>query len=128
MPAIMNKLPLNVAWLIRWKMAANIANENNASFTWNVIAPAPRSDMIKPSWLTVENARMAFKSVCFTAKSEPQNNVSKPIPVTSQIHTSDTTKIGVNRATRYNPALTIVAECKYALTGVGATIASGNQM
>ena len=34
---------------------------------------------------------------------------------------------GANRATRYTPALTIVAECRYVLTGVGATIAPGSQ-
>ena len=34
---------------------------------------------------------------------------------------------GVIRATRYTPAFTIVAECRYALTGVGACIAFGSQ-
>ncbi len=35
---------------------------------------------------------------------------------------------GVNRSNKKIPAFTIVAECKYALTGVGAAIALGNQI
>jgi hypothetical protein len=35
--------------------------------------------------------------------------------------------IGVILAMRYTPAFTIVAECRYALTGVGASIAFGSQ-
>ncbi|MNL37088.1 hypothetical protein D3C87_1592100 [compost metagenome] len=35
--------------------------------------------------------------------------------------------MGVKRASRKIPALTIVAECRYADTGVGAFIAPGNQ-
>ncbi len=34
---------------------------------------------------------------------------------------------GSNRASRYTPAFTMVAECRYALTGVGAAIAFGSQ-
>lgn len=34
---------------------------------------------------------------------------------------------GCRRASRNTPALTIVAECRYADTGVGAAIACGNQ-
>src|SRR5690606_36267710 len=41
-------------------------------------------------------------------------------------HTACSAKAGAQRATRYTPALTIVAECRYALTGVGATIAPGS--
>ena len=42
-------------------------------------------------------------------------------------HRSRSANAGARRATRYTPALTIVAECRYALTGVGATIAPGSQ-
>ena len=85
-------------------------------------------DIIIPNCETVENARIPFKSCCFVAFNEAQNSVIKPTKVIVHIHPSDTANNGVKRATRYNPALTIVAECKYALTGVGASIASGNQM
>ena len=34
---------------------------------------------------------------------------------------------GAKRATRYIPALTMAAECRYAETGVGAAIAPGSQ-
>src|SRR5687767_10141611 len=36
-------------------------------------------------------------------------------------------KTGVNLASRYMPALTMVAECRYVETGVGAFMAPGNQ-
>ena len=63
---------------------------------------------------------MAFK--------DAQKSVIRPTKVIVQIHPCDIAKSGVTRATKYNPAFTIVAECRYALTGVGASIASGNQI
>ena len=46
--------------------------------------------------------------------------------ITTGRQSSDPAKIGANQATRITPAFTIVAECRYALTGVGAAIAPGS--
>ena len=42
-------------------------------------------------------------------------------------HPGESAKPGVSRATRYTPAFTIAAACRYALTGVGAAMAPGSQ-
>src|SRR5699024_12595492 len=60
--------------------------------------------------------------------NDPQQSVRIPIMLTIIKNHSYPENIGENLATKYIPAFTIVAECKYALTGVGASIASGNQM
>ena len=44
-------------------------------------------------------------------------------PIKSKVHDRE----GVNRKMRYTPAVTRVEECTSAETGVGATIAAGNQ-
>jgi hypothetical protein len=44
-----------------------------------------------------------------------------------QNHSEVPASTGQRRARRNTPALTIVAECRYAETGVGAAIAFGNQ-
>jgi hypothetical protein len=53
--------------------------------------------------------------------------VSAPPPATVQSQTSVLLKIGLSRASKYTPALTMVAEWRYALTGVGASMALGSQ-
>ena len=50
-----------------------------------------------------------------------------PAPHTSQKNKSVPASAGHRRASRNTPAFTIVAECKYADTGVGAAIACGSQ-
>ena len=42
-------------------------------------------------------------------------------------HAGESANPGVIRATRYTPAFTMAAACRYALTGVGAAIAPGSQ-
>ncbi len=74
------------------------------------MAPIPSIAIIIPNWDTVENASIPFKSCCFVAFSEAQNNVIKPTSVTVHTQPCDAAKIGVIRAIKYNPALTIVAE------------------
>jgi hypothetical protein len=53
--------------------------------------------------------------------------VAAPAAVTAVVQSAVAPRIGVIRASRYTPAFTIVAECRYALTGVGAAIAFGSQ-
>src|SRR5699024_12599823 len=76
----------------------------------------------------VDNTIIEFKTLCLISVKEHQNKVIKPIKLTAQIQIASPPKTGVKRATIYIPAFTIVAECKYALIGVGASIASGNQI
>ncbi len=75
----------------------------------------------------VEYARMRFRSVSTTARYDPPIIVSAPATVSAPVQSAVPPRSGVIRATRYTPALTIVAECRYALTGVGACIAFGSQ-
>ena len=53
--------------------------------------------------------------------------VAAPATVTAVVHTGVDPTMGVILAMRYTPAFTIVAEWRYALTGVGASIAFGSQ-
>src|SRR5687768_4565907 len=89
--------------------------------------PTPRSIVKTPSALTVEYARMRLRSVSCTDRYAPTTIVTAPTAVTAPVHSVVAPRIGVILAMRYTPALTIVAECRYALTGVGAAIAFGNQ-
>src|SRR5699024_10492545 len=129
MPMIMNSAPLKVAWLIRWNTAATTAIVKICSDAplCTPKAPMPRSDMMSPSCETVEKASTAFRSSCLTALNAAHTSVMRPTSKILQTHNSEKANNGVNLATRYRPALTIVAECRYALTGVGASMASGSQ-
>jgi hypothetical protein len=53
--------------------------------------------------------------------------VAAPATVTAVVHKGIDPTTGVILAMRYTPAFTIVAEWRYALTGVGASIALGSQ-
>ncbi len=53
--------------------------------------------------------------------------MDSPVSDTIQNHSSEWPSAGYSRASRNTPALTIVAECRYADTGVGAAIACGSQ-
>jgi hypothetical protein len=53
--------------------------------------------------------------------------VTSPTPTTTGRHIGSSLNAGANRATTTIPALTMVAECRNALTAVGAVMAAGNQ-
>ena len=57
----------------------------------------------------------------------PKSAVSTPTAVTMARAVGDSWKTGIIRAIRYTPAVTIVAACTSADTGVGPAIASGSQ-
>ena len=57
----------------------------------------------------------------------PISKVARPVSDTIQNHGSVPPSAGYSRASRNTPAFTIVAECRYADTGVGAAIAWGSQ-
>ncbi len=55
------------------------------------------------------------------------SSVARPAPPTSQNHGSVPPMTGHSRASRKTPAFTMVAECRYDDTGVGAAMALGSQ-
>ena len=61
------------------------------------------------------------------AASPPSSSEASPAPATSANQRSVPCSTGQSRASRNTPAFTIVAECRYAETGVGAAIACGSQ-
>ena len=61
------------------------------------------------------------------ATTAPNNSVAIPTEETIQNHASLSPSAGYMRASKNTPALTMVAECRYAETGVGAAMARGNQ-
>ena len=76
----------------------------------------------------VENANTRLISLCTHATTAAYSAVIAPTHVISS-NTSGTDKYtGNRRATKYTPATTIVAAWIKADTGVGPSIASGNQM
>jgi hypothetical protein len=117
MPAAMNSDALNVAWLMMWNTAATAAS--------GLLRPS--SSVMRPRWLIVEYASRRFRSFWNIARYAPSTSVVAPAPVTIQNHASLPASAGHSRASRNTPAFTIVAECKYADTGVGAAIACGSQ-
>ena len=68
-----------------------------------------------------------MRSVSNSARSAPIVIVSAATTVIVPVHIVVPPRSGVIRAIRNTPAFTIVAECRYALTGVGACIAFGSQ-
>ncbi|CAM3066804.1 hypothetical protein DERA104750_12510 [Deinococcus radiodurans] len=76
----------------------------------------------------MEYASSALRSVCRSASHEPHTIVSSPSGTVMPDHSADVPKISPNLATSTTPALTMVAECKKAEMGVGASIAVGSQM
>lgn len=81
-----------------------------------------------PSWLQVEYAIIFFKSVWNNATVEPKKAVSAPIKLTKNIVVCANSKIEEHRIVKKTPAVTIVAAWINADTGVGPSIASGNQV
>jgi len=57
----------------------------------------------------------------------PSRSVVMPALPTNQNHSSVPERTGQSRPSTNTPAFTIVAECRYADTGVGAAIARGSQ-
>ena len=71
------------------------------------------------SWLDTALPYLAVVARAFS--------VAMPVPVTAKNHSSVPPSAGENRTSRNTPALTMVAECRKAETGVGAAIAPGSQ-
>ena len=66
-------------------------------------------------------------SVCTTASRAAPSAVTAPTQAIVSLATPEACSTGKKRASRYTPAATIVAEWISAETGVGPSMASGNQ-
>ena len=89
--------------------------------------PSPSSSTESPSDANVVWASICLRSVWRSAPSAPQSSVAPPKPTSSVVHAVVPPSQGVVRAKRYTPACTMVAECRNAETGVGASMALGSQ-
>src|SRR5439155_13458088 len=67
-------------------------------------------------------------SHCFSAIVAENSAVRAPTPATAALAIGDIANSTLQRATRYTPAVTIVAAWISAETGVGPCIASGSQV
>src|SRR3989442_12588163 len=67
-------------------------------------------------------------SHCLRAMVAANNAVSAPTPATTALETGASANKRLQRASRYTPAVTIVAAWIRAETGVGPCIASGSQV
>ena len=88
---------------------------------------SPRNRTQTPSAMTVVQASTCFMSVLPRATNAEYAAVTAPAAVRVSIQSAVPPSTGVRRASRNTPALTIVAECRKAETGVGAAIAFGSQ-
>ena len=91
-------------------------------------APSPQATNMKPNWLQVEYAITFFISFWKNPTDAAKNAVSSPIMRTKVIIKSDMTINSENLTVKKTPAVTIVAAWINAETGVGPSIASGNQV
>src|SRR5690348_18141437 len=76
----------------------------------------------------VEYASTRLMSHCFKAIVAANRAVRAPTPATTTLATGASANSTLQRATRYTPAVTIVAAWIRAETGVGPCIASGNHV
>src|SRR5690625_1873694 len=91
------------------------------------LVPTPIKKVSIPNTEIVEYARRALRSDRTRATIPPNSMVSPPTIISGQAQNEEPPRIGVNRRSKKIPALTMVAEWRYADTGVGAFMASGNQ-
>ena len=76
----------------------------------------------------MEYASTFLMSYCRRPIVAAKSAVSAPMPATTVLETGASANSTLVRATRYTPAVTIVAAWISAETGVGPAIASGSQM
>ena len=114
-PEPRNNNALKNACVIMWKMAATYA-------------PDPIAKNMKPSCETVEYANTFLMSFCATATVAAYNAVAAPMQaMTIGAHEYDSCSTGLMRVNKNTPDVTMVAAWMSAETGVGPSIASGNQ-
>ena len=89
-PTTMNSAALNMACAHSMASPASIRS----------LPPAPTITVIRPSWLTVPNARISFRSYSRTARQPASSTVTTPRVTTIGRHGGESAKPGVSRATR----------------------------
>ena len=89
-PTTMNSDALNIACAHSMASPATIKSP----------PPAPTITVISPSWLTVPNARINFRSYSRTARQPANSMVSRPRITTVGRHGGESAKPGLIRATR----------------------------
>src|SRR3990172_8583994 len=80
-----------------------------------------------PSWEMVEYATTRLMSFCTRAIVAAKTAVTAPMMATTARLRGAALKRGLERATMYTPAVTMVAAWIRAETGVGPSMASGSQ-
>ena len=90
MPTTMNSAALNIACAHSMVSPASIRSP----------PPVPTSRVIRPSWLTVPNARISFRSYSRTARQPASSIVSRPSTTIIGRHGGASANPGVSRATR----------------------------
>jgi len=103
------------------------ASKNTTSASPAYVPPIPMSITIVASATTVEYAKSALLSRRSSASAAATTTVTPPTRLSVHTHSGTVANTGAIRASRYTPALTMVAEWRYADTGVGAAMALGNQ-
>ena len=114
-PAPKNKSALKNACVVKWNIAAGYADK-------------PTAKNIYPNWEQVEYAITLFISNWVKAIVDANKAVKAPINVIKVRTLGAYSKRGDNLHTIKTPAVTIVAACINAETGVGPSIASGNHV
>ena len=89
-PTTMNSAALNIACAHSMASPASIMSP----------PPVPTITVIRPSWLTVPNARISFRSYSRTARQPASSIVSRPRVTTIGRHGGASANPGVIRATR----------------------------
>ena len=98
----MKAAALNAPWARSSTLPATIASAE----------PQPNTTIMNPSWLTVPSASSNLRSVWRSARRPASSIVATPTVATRGLHMATVANAGANLATRYTPALTIVAECR----------------
>src|ERR671934_2677830 len=80
-----------------------------------------------PIWLMVDPASDFLMSSLAEAMMPPTSSVTVPTMATASRASGVTARIGLDRTSRYTPAVTMVAAWISADTGVGPSIASSSQ-
>lgn len=114
-PALKNNKALKNAWLNKWNKLA-------------VYADTPHANTMYPNCEHVEQAITFLISFCTNPIVAPKKAVTAPTTAIVATTSGDPAHTGLVRNNKNTPAVTIVAACINADTGVGPSIASGNHV
>lgn len=87
----------------------------------------PKVTIISPSWLEVEKATIFLMSFCVRAQTAAKSDEKAPRHRQAVEARGESSKRKLKRRRRKTPATTMVLEWSKAETGVGPSMAAGNQ-